>query len=264
MGSGVELIAGQSAVLGAAGVVYTPVTGDSYTIRHAEGESKIQLLNAWVEGLATAVAVLRIRSPLLHDNVEGIRLQSIDADVDPLLPWDKNQPLHTQDTLVLEKPVGVAVQTNVGLLIHYENIPGIDGQFITPSDVKDRIVNIVTVENSVLPELLVAYGAAQALNTNFDLLKSKATYALIGYHVNLICCNVGWVSTHWGNLRIGGPGNPNAKQITSNWFERLSELTGKALIPTFSGCDAARIFVSANGATAQNIILTSILAELSE
>jgi len=260
MGAAIELLSGNQNAVGPADV--TPTTGDSFTVRHTAEDTKIQLLNVWVDAAAGSTGHLNIRSPLLHDNVEGIRLLFLAQEVDPLLPWDKNQPLHSQDTLVLNSTLALAGNTNVGVLIHYEDLPGVDANFLSPDEVKDRLVNIVTVENSSLATGQTTYGTAEALTNDFNLLKSSSQYAILGYHVQVLGCCIGWRSSSWGNLRVGGPANPDDKQITANWFETLSELTGKPLIPFFYGSDAAKVFVDGVSDASASIPVTTILAEL--
>src|SRR5581483_9238120 len=78
----------------------TMASGDSLSIRNTPIGADVRLINAWANN--TGAGVFRIRSPRLHDNVQGIRLRVAATDPAPLMPVGGYQTLVPQDTLIAE------------------------------------------------------------------------------------------------------------------------------------------------------------------
>ena len=62
----------------------TMATGDSLQLRSTPEGKKVRMLSPWTD--QQTAGSLRVRSPRLHDNVQGIRLRSVASEVYPLLP----------------------------------------------------------------------------------------------------------------------------------------------------------------------------------
>jgi hypothetical protein len=239
-------------------------TSNSLTVRNTPDGTAIKLLQAWVD--SQTAGTLRIRSPRLHDDVEGIRINSFASEVSPLLPAGFSQNLIPQDTLRVELSGSSTAGDveSVGMLIHYETLPGIEGRFATPDEIKGRQVSILTVENTLALGTAQDYSGEEALNAEFDLLKGNTDYALIGYHVSAECVAVRWRSSDFGNLGVGGPGNPTDKVTTGRWFADLSDMHGLPLIPIFNSANIDNILVDgAQDEVGTDVTLTTILVELS-
>ena len=74
---------------------------------------------------------------------------------------------------------------------------------------------------------------------------------------------ISWKGADTGNLRVGGPGDELARQMTAEWFVRLSRLTGMPMIPVFNSANKAAITVEvASDENAASPKVTSIFAEL--
>lgn len=263
MGRAIELLTGTVVAPGATITATTPASGNSYTIRNARADSVVYLLQAWVYSHASGV--LRIRSPQLHDNVQGIRVRHVAGEVDPLLPSDVLQQLKPQDTLAVELS-GSATAGDIEtacLLVYYEDLPGIEGRFISVDELKDRAKHIVTVENTLSFGTSGGYSGDETLKSEFDLLKANRDYAILGFHVSAPCACVRYRSSDFGNLGLGGPGNNKDKEITGEWFVRMSRIAGVPLIPVFNSANAGAIFVDgAQNEDATSVTVTTILAEL--
>src|SRR5216684_5460349 len=100
MGAGLELIAGQATAPSATFTGLTMNAGNSLTVRNALFTADIRLVQMWAKH--QAVGVLRVRSPKLHDNVQGIRMRNPAALAIEMLPFDTYQKLVAQDALVAE------------------------------------------------------------------------------------------------------------------------------------------------------------------
>jgi hypothetical protein len=269
MGRIVEVVTGLTT---AAGAVFTPLVmnaGDALVVRATPLDKKIWLLGAWTEH--RVVGQVRIRSPKLHDNVEGIRLSAQAANTSPLFPADCKQLLYPQDTLIVEQTGGGAgVIDSTSLLIAYEDLPGLSGTFIDSETLRKRGLNLVGVQVT-LPA--AAFGVAGgycppiALNAAFDLLKANTPYALIGYLVNPEVCVVRWRGSDIGNVGIGGPGNPIEDRLTRRFFIDLSDHSGLPCIPVFNSANRAAIIIDASTdelfvGAAIACIVTSLFVEL--
>ena len=175
------------------------------------------------------------------DEIKGLNLGAHDFIQKPISP----QKLIAQDTLVVEQ-TGSATSGDleeVGMLIYYADLPGIESRFISPEDLKSKMINIMCVENTLALGTSGDYSGEEAINSEFDQLKANTDYALLGYNVSVICNAVRWRGSDLGNLGIGGPGNAANKFLTSRWFIWLSQKTGIPLIPVFNSANKNAILV---------------------
>jgi hypothetical protein len=260
----IELLTGFVTAPSTTFTALTMASGNSLTIRNTAVDALILLAQAWA--VNQTAGNLRIRSPQLHDNVQGLRLRVNASEGDPLLPKRPFQVLQTQDTLVAEL-TGSATAGDIeqaSMLIYYESLPGIEARLITPDELRDRIVNLVTVENSLALGTAGGYSGEEALNAEFDLLRANTDYAIIGYHVSAQCCCVRWRGIDFGNLGVGGPGNELDAELTRSWFVDLAMNLDRAAIPVFNSANVAGVLVDgAQDEDGVDTVLTTILAELS-
>ena len=102
MGAAFETIAGHAT--GQTGVTTyaasTMATGDSLVVRNFPAANPAYLM-ALIMQDAEAYSV-RVRSPLLHDNVMGIHFSGAETPSEWMLGAPGVQPLKPQDTLILE------------------------------------------------------------------------------------------------------------------------------------------------------------------
>lgn len=94
----------------------TPATGDSFTVRSFAATDR-----GILEQLITKAAhtmTLNVKSPMFHDNVEGIQVISAQAPGVHDLPQDVGQPLTPQDTLSVIG-FGTASDVLVALMVNY-------------------------------------------------------------------------------------------------------------------------------------------------
>ncbi len=263
MGKAIELVTGFVTFSNAAFVNLGMAAGNTLTIRNAPLDSDVKLLQTWAD--VQFAGQFRIRSPRLHDNVRGIHLDTVAAQVVPLLPWKFAQKLVPQDTLIAELSAADAagdIETAC-MLLYYANLAGVDARLATAEEVIRRTVNIVTVENTIALGALGGYSGEEAINAEEDLLKANTDYALLGYLVDTECACVRWRGADTGNLGVGGPGNPAIRFDTKNWFVRLSEEYGLPMIPVFNSANRAGILI--DGAQDENgadTTVTSIFAEI--
>lgn len=263
MGKAIDTITGRVTAPGATLTALTMSAGDTLTVRNAPIDSMVRFLQAWADN--QAAGTFRVRSPRLHDNVEGIRLDVTASDVVPLMPERFSQPLIPQDTLVAELS-GSAVAGDIesaALMLFYDNLPGISARLIDPATLLANMVNIMTVENTLALGAAGGYSGEEALTAEFDQLKANTDYALLGYLVDAECLGVFWRGSDTGNLRVGGPGNELGREFTRHWFYRQSMVYQMPLIPVFNSANKDAILV--DGVQDENgtdVTVTSIFAQL--
>jgi hypothetical protein len=269
-GAALELLTGIVTAPDTTQTALTMNAGNSLTVRNAPIASGARLLTAWVD--AQLRGILRVRSPNLHDNVQGMRFDTIASEVQPLIDPMFSQPLIPQDTLTVDLS-GSATAGDIetaSLLVYYPDLPGISARLVSPQEVAQRKVNIVTVENSLATGTAGGYSGEEALNADFDLLKANTDYALLGYLVSPVagqtvgeCACVRWRGEATGNLGVGGPGTDTDRWLTHRWFVWLSERTGLPLIPVFNSASRAAILLDAGqDENGLDILVTSIFAQL--
>lgn len=246
---------------GAAGAATAGFPGDTLTVRNFEQPANAWLINSW--SAAATAGFYRIRSPRLHDNVQGIRFRTIAGQVRALMTEHEIQDLYAQDTLIVEASGGAAETDGVSLLVAYDDLPGSGARLATPEQIKPRIENLVNVEVAVAAGAAVgARSASAALNATFDLLVANTDYALLGYEVDVTGLSVGFRGIDTGNLRVGGPMTTERIE-TRDWFVRQSDELGRPLIPIINSANKAGFLVD----TAQVVAgvaanVTCVMAQL--
>jgi hypothetical protein len=263
MGLGLEVISGYVTAPSTTFTAWTMAAGNTLTVRNARLESKVRLLQAWADN--QTAGNLRIRSPKLHDNVQGIRLYIVASDTTPRLPNRHNQLLIPQDTLIVEQ-TGSATSGDIEsgcLLVFYEDLPGCDSRLISAEDVYTRGVNTLTVENTLSLGTAGGYSGEEAINAEFDLLKANTDYAIAGYLVSAECACVRWRGADTGNLGIGAPGSDDKPNVTASFFLDLSRLHGLPLVPVFNAANKGGFLIDGmQDENGTDVTLSTILVEL--
>lgn len=258
-----EIIGGFATAPSTTFTAVTMFTGNSNTVRNCREEAPIKLLETWAD--VQGAGNTRIRSPRLHDNVQGIRLTNIVGETLPQLPCGLPQRLIPQDTLTIELTGSATAGDieSVALLVHYDELPGIEARLIDRAELLERMVSIMGNENSIATGTAGGWSGEEAINAEFDNFKANTDYALMGYLVSAECLAVRWRGSDTGNLGVGGPGNIEQRDVTSRWFVDLSDKFGMPLIPVFNSANKNAILVDcAQDENGTDVIVTSILAEL--
>lgn len=263
MGHALELVCGQVTNPASAITALTMNAGNSSTVRNADLQTYVGLLQTWAN--FHNIGLWRIRSPKLHDNVQGIRFRIPVADPSPLMIPGQVQRLVPQDTLTLElqSAAGAGVIEQAAMLLYYQNLPGNDARLITIDELLKRTTNVWTTEIPITPGATGSYSGQVAINSAFDNFKANTDYALVGYEVDVRCTAVRFTSVDFSNLGIGGPGLLSARWLTARWFWHLTQQLGIPLIPVFNAANKAGTLVDVmqdNGGAA--VTVTAILHEL--
>lgn len=265
MGRAMEVVAGFATNPGATLTTLTPSTNTSFTVRGTDTTKNAWLASGWAFN-ATAGEFL-VKSPRLHDNVQGIRNRVTSAFAAPLFNTPNNpmfkQRLFAQDNLTAQISGGGAELDCGAILIYYEDLAGVAGRFIDYATLTKSGVNFVTAEVTVVAVATGNFGGAVAINSTFDTLKANTDYALLGGLSDTRGTAVGITGVDFGNLRIGFPAEPTIRDVTNNWFVGLAQNLGLPAIPVFNSANksAVTIDVETNGA-AGTYIINLILVEM--
>ncbi len=258
MGRALELVAGFATNPGATLTNVTAANGQSFTVRGTDTSKNTWLLSAWAFN-ATA-GTMRITSPRLHDQLQGIRNRIIAAQSTPVLGGHINgafsQRLFAQDQLTVQLSGGGAELDNAALLIGYDDLAGVAGRVIDHATLRKFGANIVTVEVTVVSVGTGQWGGQVAINSTNDTLVANTDYAIVGGLTDTRGLAVGITGVDLGNLRCGFPCEPTVRNSTVNWFEQLSLAYGAPYIPVINSANKAAtlIDVNTNGAGGTYII----------
>ena len=242
MGKALEVVTGRALNPGAGPTALVANTGNTFSIRSTDSDPGAELWGLW--GQAATAGLVRLRSPRLHDNVQGLRYVLPAATVRNFLPDEATSPLYSQDTLVFEIGGGAAETDSAAFLVYYDDLGGSDARFATWDQLAPNVVEVTTIEVGVAgPVTAGDWSPGTALNATFDLLKANQDYAVLGYIAGTACNAVAISGPDTGNYRAGGPGPVEAVE-TRDWFVSLSKAHGKPCIPVINQANRANTLAS--------------------
>jgi hypothetical protein len=263
MGRGMEVVAGFATNPGAVLTTLTPSTNTSFTVRGTDTTKNAWLMSGWAFN-ATAGEFL-IKSPRLHDNVQGIRNRVTSALTAPLFNTPFNpmakQRLYAQDNLTVQISGGGAELDCGAILVYYEDLAGVAARFIDYATILKSGLNLVTAEVTVVAVATGNFGGAVAINSTFDTLKANTDYAILGGMTDTRGTAVRITGVDLGNLGVGFPAEPSLRDTTNNWFIGLAQGIGLPAIPVINSANksAITIDVETNGAGGTYIINLELL-----
>lgn len=260
----IDTIASFQTTVGSAFAAGVMATGDSNVVRNSPPTARPSIVAAFYDSV-TSPQPWRVRSPLLHDNVQGIRFYPGQSPMQGMLPYGLEQMLEPQDTLTFELSTAATTgKALAALMLYYPQLPGAAARLYMAADIDPLIKN--------LKPTLVTFGSGSntagiwqdlVLTTTENLLHANTDYAVLGFIVDnpVACVAVKGIDT--GNLRISCPGVTNA-HITSDYFVRQSRLSGLAQVPVINSANAGSTFLSliSSAATAAATDVVVMLAEL--
>lgn len=260
MGAAIDVVLSDKSSPGTTMSATTVATGDSFTVRNFPENSMAALVQ--IIRRAAASGGVRVRSPLLHDNVRGIELFTNEAVSAFLLPAPSAQPLQSSDTLIVEVTGDTANHCQALLVNYYDNLPGASPRLYSWGDISGNVRNIKGLEVATTASSTIGAWADTVITTTSDLLHADRDYAILGYLTDAALSCVAVKGQDTNNLRVGGPGKTEADD-TSNYFINLSQHLGKPCIPVINANNKANTFVStADVAASTTANVTLIMAEL--
>jgi len=242
-----EVIVAQSTAVGINLVPISALSGHSLTIKGTNDASATHLLGLWTS--AQASGIVRVLSPRLHDARECIRIPSIANNPVNLIDPSIMQTLVPQDALQisLSGSVGAGDIEQVILLVYYANLEGIQGNYITYQQFRERFLALTAVENNITLGSAGGFSGSESIAADFDVLRGNQEYAILGAvsNINLGC--VRYISTDLGNIGPGFPSIALAPDLSRGFFLELARMTGLACIPVFNSANRSSLQIDALG-----------------
>jgi hypothetical protein len=262
MGLAVDTIGLYAANPGSSGAAPTVNSGDSLTIRNFTASSYAGLENVFHQ--AATEGSIQIKSPLLHDNVRGIRFQPSETPAGLLIPPYLSELVHPQDTLSVLMSGGTAETDAAIIQIGYDDLPGAAARLHSWGDISGLIQHVKPVAVSLTTSGTGGVWTDTVITTTEDLMEANRDYAVLGYLTDVALCAVGVKGAETGNLRVCGPGILRS-EVTNQFFVEQSMALGKPRIPVFNSANRYAFYVStlAAGASATPIVQL-VLALLSQ
>lgn len=258
--SAIELVTGRVVNPGAAFTAVTANTDSSFAVRFHTAPGTARLLEIWTQ--QGTAGQIRLTTPNFHDDTVGIRMATAANAVRRLLPEESSQVLMPQDTLEVALTGSAAATDDVGLLIHYGELPGIQARLHTWDEVKPRVEHLYGFPVDVTgPVTAGDWSAGVAINATVDEFKANRDYAILGYTVSAECVGVAISGDFSGNLKVGGPG-PLLADETRAFFIDQGRRSGLPFIPIFNSAarSATRVFVART--TAAGTVTVTLLTAL--
>ncbi len=244
----IEVIAGRAVNPNGVLTTVTNNTGNTFTVRDAPDTGAIYVEELWAQ--AATACEMRLISPRLHDNVQGLRFQIPAAVVRSVLPDESRQRVYANDPLTMQISGGAAETDVACALMTYEDITGIKQELHTWEETSSRIVDYLGhVVQVTGPTTAGDWSAGNLLTSFSQQQKADNVYALLGYVTGTAVAAIGLAGADTGNLRVGGPG-PLEPIETRDWFVSLARNTGKPFIPWIKANNFASTTVSEVKATA--------------
>ena len=261
MGMGIDTILASALNPGAGGAAASAAaSGDPTIVRAFSPPSK-----AYLDGITrmgTTLGFAQVVSPTLHDPVTGIRITPGETPSVFALPGKAGQELTSGDQLSLSVSGGAAETDVMALHLYYTDTGGVEASLFSQGDIEGNIDNIKTQRVAVTSAATIGAWSDTLVGATENLLVANRDYAVLGYMSNTALAVVGVRGSNTGNLRACGPGSTQ-EFPTSQYFEYMSEKTGRPYIPVFNQQNAGNTFVSVAAAAASvAAVVTLVLAEL--
>lgn len=242
MGRALEMLCAKAVAPGGSFVNATMLAGNSNVIRNSR--ATIKLLAMW--DTRQSRGATRITSPMLHDSSVGILgvsagfLGGINSGQATRI-FAPDQELFSQDTLTIAMS-GSSTAGDIehtGLLVEYNDLPGIDGRFISPAQLRSKAVNHVSIDYFLSTAATGEYSGEVALNSGTDFFKANTDYAIVGYqsYNENVIHGVRFLGPDWGSLGVGGPGGLPIEINTTDWFIKMGR------IPVFNSSNKELTFL---------------------
>jgi hypothetical protein len=235
-------------------------TGDSLSIRNHAFEA-----GAWLEGVWARVPSanrLRVRSPRLHDFVQGYRFQLSSTEVYDFLGEHAVQRVYPQDPLTVEGGTGAGEVLAGALSIYYADLPGASARLANWDEIAGRIEHLLAQEVDVTGSATAGeWGPGASVVSSFDVLKVNRDYAVLGAETSVTVATVAIRGTDTGNLRVGHPAKVGSLESREFWVRRsIGHRTPH--IPVFNSANRGSTLVDVQDNSASPAVNVSFLLAL--
>lgn len=252
---------------GGADTDYTAITvapGDSTTVRNFNAQTIAFLHNITFQ-YSTAGARYRLRSPLFHDNVQGIRALPGETLTRMAIAKETGQMLRPQDNMAAEAWSNAASEV-VSMALHmwYQDLPGASARLKHWGDIAGLIRNLKNVDVVTAEAGTTGQWNDVAITATEDLLKANTDYAVLGFITDTLETAIGLKGPDTSNLRICAPGDIRTDEL-ANYFVDISQRHGLPMIPIINAANKNATYACIGGrTTGTNVNVQLVLAELAQ
>jgi hypothetical protein len=237
-----------------------PSPGDTFNVPNfIAGNGYLE--NVWANAASTDW--VSVHSARMHDNNQGVRLETLINSGDPLMPWGAAQLLYSGDVPTYTVDQNAIASGGIASIYSFDDMPGVQPRLDVWANIQPRIENISGVEVDIgACGAIGAYSAGVAINSTFDNFQADSDYALLGYLTAANVLALAVVGQDTGNLKVGGPGVADPK-VTKDFFIKMANETGRPCIPIIAANNKGGTLVSQVDSTAHAAQhVTLILAQL--
>ena len=247
---------------GAAESAVIAAPGSSFTVRNFSTNDTAELVELTRKG-ATA-GIVRVRSPKLSDNLQGIRYAVGVGEQSFLLQRELLQGLYPQDPLTVEVTGGATEYDGAAISTYYDNLPGISQRLHMPGDFSSITKFVDSWQVTVDAGATVGNWGTALINSFYNVIPNNTDIAVLGYVVDAACLAVAINGVATGNEYLGGPGDTSAYR-TRNYFADLSKDIGKPCVPVLNTGDSSAINIAVSDVAASTAVnVTLVVAILNQ
>lgn len=259
MGVARDCFAGKAVNPGATVTAITLAPGDTNVVRNFNPPAQ-----AWIDQIVrtgAATGIVRVRSPLMYDNVQGIRASFSESPAAFLFGPDIHERVYAQDTLITEVTGGGAESDLAVVSIYYQDLPGANARLHMWSDILPIIEHIVAIEVSITNSATIGTWTDTAINATFDNLKANRDHAILGIVTDTAQAGIAIKGPDTSNFRVLAPPNKTSFE-SAEAFVRLSEQQNLPYVPVFNSANKASTFISTVDAVASSTPNVSVICAL--
>jgi len=210
-------------------------------------------------GSGAAFDFLRYRSPRMHDNNQGLRLQVGGTLRSNLIPWGMDAQLYSSDVPTVEADATGAGTQVIVATYGYDDLQSGAPFLANWPEVQARIVDISGVQVAVTSGGIGAWGNGFPINGVFDNFKADSTYAILGYTCSTAVAAFALNGADTGNFDIAFPGDTDPRE-TRNYFVRFAQESGRPSIPVFQANNRAGTVVKSVDSAAGTVSTVTLIA----
>lgn len=216
------------------GAAAAALTGDSLVIKNNR-QGNPEIIAIWA--MQQVAGFQQITFPSGHDTTRGYRYGVEPGDTHRQLVRGLNMRVTAQEPLSITiAGSNTAGDVEIGCaLIKYPDLPGVQGRYISYSQLEDRIEfgKMLTVYATVTGTA-AGYTGAELINAESDLLLANRDYAILGAQSTVDVAAITIIGPDTGYCRIGVPGSDQRADEGTDFFCDLARTQGDALIPVFN------------------------------
>jgi len=223
---------------GSTPVLADPVSGDSLTLRAVSPGVAIELID-WMLCSQGAAGEHRLIWTTGHDTSYGLAIVS-DTEPRRVRPLGR-KPARFASAEVIKPYVAGSATTGEAafgvLQILYDQVPGAEGQYITPDELMSRGKQPLGWVASITHSAKLSWTNAGTLDAVRDVWKRDKRYAVLGAKMSTNVVALALRGPDTGNVRIAVLPERNDRVKSLEYFVDLSLMLSKGVIPVIEGAN---------------------------